>query len=265
MNIDRFSLLLVCKQIRLEVLPIISSESFFQIKTYSLSRPALHRALKRAEPLCQQTKTVLLEIRDKAMILPPEVLLDLKENSPLSISSTLNELEANQLKNTTGAGSHFFELASVLKGYFRLKELILRLSAVHLQPSDILMLLPFFQVASRGVTLSFELWDYKPDFWDDHDHIRVKHSKIDNGIYRLGRHVSGPQAEVRCSRSDEISLISQRSGLTGINCQTRSRLRSIEASRISALGYFFDRSNCQDTSYRYNCRHRLQGRSWAIV
>jgi hypothetical protein len=155
-NIKSFPLLLTNKQIFLEALPIISAESYMEIKIYTDDRVkrrekkayAAYSTLLRTKALCQDVRKVILNLT------PTDYTVDFCLDY--------------------GVDPQITRLASLLQTYQKLKELtlVIRTGSLIMNSSNWELLgESFFVMAKKkrqGVSLCVELVDYFVDF-DDSD------------------------------------------------------------------------------------------------
>ncbi|KAH8678897.1 hypothetical protein BGZ60DRAFT_428716 [Tricladium varicosporioides] len=148
-NVENFYLILTCKKIFLEALPIISAEAFMEIKVYIDESPrrrekkanAAYETLKRTAPLCQDVRKVVLNIT------PIDFDIDFREDEQL------------------------LRIAGVLKDYKKLEEVTLKVRPSSIASTSWLPLVGFFFLARQGVSLCFELLDSAIEEGEDQDII----------------------------------------------------------------------------------------------
>ncbi|KAH8593427.1 hypothetical protein B0O99DRAFT_688645 [Bisporella sp. PMI_857] len=154
LNIPSFPLLLVNKQIRNEVFPIISAEAWFQIRTDSRIPPSGFYDFPSLEsfPLLSGTRKVTIDLTPRWE----------------------HYLEGIQ------------ELAVSLMTFDKLKEITLRILVYEMMPKDFSELEYFFAFAKdrTGLTLILELIDIKS--WDSFD-MKDVHKALERMIYRKAR------------------------------------------------------------------------------
>ncbi|KAF4635952.1 hypothetical protein G7Y89_g2144 [Cudoniella acicularis] len=175
-NVEHFYLILVCKKIFLEALPVISAESFMEIKVYvdessrrrEKKAEAAYQTLLRTAPLCKGANKVVLNVT------PTDWEVDFRGEEQL------------------------LRLASVLKDYKKLKEVTLKVTPSCLACSNWLPLLGFFLLARQGVSLCFELMDYEIDTDEEEDAEEIKEERktAEHNIDLLAKEYSGKKPDV---------------------------------------------------------------------
>ncbi|CAG8954665.1 hypothetical protein HYFRA_00004587 [Hymenoscyphus fraxineus] len=149
MNVDRFPLLLTCKKIFNEALPMIAAEAYMEIKCYA------DEYIKRREKKAFATYATLLRTRELCGGVRKVVMNVTPNNWDIEF-----EAEPTQLPR----------LAGLLKDYKRLSELTIVIRPFVMAPDNWEELGDFFRMANKkekGVSLCFELVDDEIDLLQD--------------------------------------------------------------------------------------------------
>ena len=173
MNVERYNLLLVCKQTYNESMPIISAESFFEIKTYSEQDKKAWNAvqiLRNSSQLCQNAGKVVIDLT------PAQAYRSL----PLCY--------------------RIFEILTILDGYKKLKEITLKIAVSKLIVRETSGMAGFFVLAKKGVTLLLEL-SMNIDEWEYGSTRKSQRKVFEKAFHRMTRKFGGDNAEVRFSRN----------------------------------------------------------------
>ncbi|TVY65612.1 hypothetical protein LSUE1_G006236, partial [Lachnellula suecica] len=178
-NVARFELLLTCKQVFLEALPVISGEAFMEIKVYSddrLSRrarkaDAAYVALLRTAALCQDVRRVVLTVNQG------DWDVDFREDEQLP------------------------RLAKVLAAYPKLKDVTLKVwpEALSLMDECWVPLHGFFGLCEKDLSLCIELMDYAlhpHDVKEWAEEIEQRHKDTELLIENLIKRLVGKRGEV---------------------------------------------------------------------
>jgi hypothetical protein len=168
MNIERYNLLLVCKQTFNESMPIIAAESFFEIKTYvELDKKARNtiKVLRNPTQLCHDAGKVVID------------------------------LTPGHTYKAVPLCHRIFEIVTVLDGYKKLKEITLKILVSELREQDLSGMAGFFGLAKKGITLLIELGVYDYD-WADGYWNKAMRKRYEKAIHRLTKNFGGKNAEV---------------------------------------------------------------------
>jgi hypothetical protein len=160
--------LLVIRQIYHEIIPAISTEIFFGIKTYQVGDRRcdyVEAALRRASEFCRNAQRVIINLS--------------------SADGDWTSLRAVITKE--------------LMKFNKLAEITLRLMVFNKRPSSLNMVTPLLDVAKKNSSiLCVELIDSR-NFRDEPDSRtagRLRRERFENAIYQGAERILGPESEV---------------------------------------------------------------------